>query len=336
MRASATVAIRQVADLAPGLAVVVVGVVAAVAVHAAVDSVAQLVAAVVIGTLCTNLGLVGPSMRPGLKFAAKRLMRFGVVLLGFRLSLGQIADLGVPTLVVVLVTVVATFFGAQWIGRRMGLSPGFCLLVGTGFSICGLSAIAAVEDASGSSEEEVATAMGLVTLCGTLAIFVVPWAAHVIGLSDDQTGTWIGASVHDTAQVVAAASTAGASIVAVAIAVKLTRVLLLAPIVTGVNIQRARRASTTGTSGRRPSLVPLFVVGFLVCVLIRTSGVLSDGALDTAKSLETLVLTAAMFGLGTEVDVQKIRMLGVRPLLLGAASWLGVALVSLAAVTVTA
>lgn len=336
MRSSATVAVRKVADLAPGLGLVVVGVIAAAAIHAVVDSLAQLVIAVLIGTLCTNLGVVGPIMRPGLKFAAKRLMRFGVILLGFRLSLGEIADLGAATLVVVIVTVVATFFGAQAIGQRMGLSPGFCLLVGTGFSICGLSAIAAVEDASGSSEEEVATAMGLVTLCGTLAIFVVPWAAHVIGLSDEQTGTWIGASVHDTAQVVAAAATVGPSIVAIAIAVKLTRVLLLAPIVTGVNIQRARRASLHDTSGRRPSFVPLFVVGFLVCVLIRTSGVLSDGSLDTIKSLETLVLTAAMFGLGTEVDVQRIRTLGSRPLLLGAVSWLAVALVSLATVTITA
>jgi len=313
---------------------VLAGVVIAVAITTVLDSVPRLVVAVVIGAIFGNFGVVQPSMRPGLESASKRFIRFGVILLGFRLSLGQIRDLGIPTLVVVILTVSATFFGAQYLGRRMGLSPGFSLLVGTGFSICGLSAVAAVEDGSGATEDEVATAMGLVTLCGTLAIFVIPWLSHLIDLTDDQTGTWIGASVHDTAQVVAAASTGGSQVLAVAIAVKLTRVLLLAPIVTGLNVQRARKAAAA-TPGSRPSPIPLFVALFLVCVLIRTSGVLGDGTLDTIKTVEGLVLTAAMIGIGAGVDIDRIRSLGFRPLVLGLGSWVGVAIVSLSAVLLT-
>lgn len=326
---------RTGSELVPGLALVGAGLVGALSIHAAVDSISTLVAAIVIGAILGNLGAVRPIAAPGVKFAAKRLMRLGVILLGFRLSLGQIRDLGIPTLAVVVITVVATFFGAQAIGRRMGLSPGFSMLVGTGFSICGLSAIAAVEDASGATEEEVATAIGLVTLCGTLAIFVIPWASHVIGLTDEQTGTWIGASVHDTAQVVAAASAAGSGIVAVAIAVKLTRVLLLAPIVAGVNLWRARQTPGDVIEGKQPSPVPLFVALFLLCMLVRTSGVLSDSFLDTAKTIEGLVLAAAMVGLGTGVDVRQIRTLGIRPLVLGAVAWVGVAAVSLGTVYLT-
>lgn len=327
--------------MAPGLALVIVGLVAATALNTAFSPISRLVAAVVIGTALGNVGFATPTTRPGLTFAAKRLMRVGVVLLGLRLSVGQITDLGVATLSVVVVTVFATFFGAQALGRRMGLSKGFSLLVGTGFSICGLSAIAAVEDASGSSEEEVATAMGLVTLFGTVAIFAIPFAGDVLGLTDQQLGTWVGASVHDTAQVVAAASTGGAAVLSVAIAVKLTRILLLAPVVAGVNIARARAVANVevgvdvDVDAKRPSPMPPFVAGFIACVLLRTSGVLGDQVLDTAKAIEGLMLTAAMVGLGAAVDIGRIRTLGPRPLVLGLVSWVGVAAISLSAVLAT-
>ncbi len=324
-------------EMVPGLALVAVGVAGATAINAAVSSISRLVIAVIIGALFGNFGLSTVTTRPGLRFAGKKLMRVGVVLLGLRLSISQITDLGPMTLSVIVFTVFATFFGTQALGRRMGLSRGFCLLVGTGFGICGLSAIAAVEDASGATEDEVATAMGLVTLFGTLAIFVVPFAGGVVGLTDVELGTWVGASVHDTAQVVAAASTGSAIVLTTAIAVKLTRILLLAPIVAGVNVARSRSLakSDTATDTKRPSPIPLFVAGFMACVAIRTLDVLSDGVLDTAKTIEGLMLTAAMVGLGAGVDFGRIRQLGPRPLVLGLASWIGIATVSLAAVIVT-
>jgi len=327
--------LRSGREFAPGLAIVVLGVLGATAINAAIPSVSQLVVAVIIGALLGNFGAATPATSPGLKFAAKKLMRVGVVLLGLRLSISQITDLGATTLSVIVLTVFATFFGTQALGRRMGLSKGFSLLVGTGFGICGLSAIAAVEDASDASEDEVATAMGLVTLFGTLAIFVVPWAGGLLGLTDVQLGTWVGASVHDTAQVVAAASTGSATVLTTAIAVKLTRILLLAPIVAGVNVARSRSVAKSDTTTNRPSPIPLFVAGFMACVLIRTLDVLSDAALDFAKFVEGLMLTAAMVGLGAGVDISRIRQLGHRPLVLGIAAWIGVATVSLSAVLLT-
>lgn len=322
--------------MAPGLVLVVVGLLGALAINAAVSSISVLVAAVVIGAAFGNLGVATPATRPGLRFAAKRIMRVGVVLLGLRLSVDEILDLGVPTLAVIVLTVFTTFFLTQLIGRAMGLSEGFCLLVGTGFAICGLSAIAAVEGASDSSEDEVATAIGLVTLFGTLAIFTLPVLGDVFGLSDQQLGTWVGASVHDTAQVVAAASTGGAAVLAVAVAVKLTRVMLLVPIVAGVNVRRSRSHGHLDGSGKRPPIVPLFVAGFMACVLLRTSDVLSDSVLSAGKTVEKLALASAMVGLGAAVDVRRIRQLGPKPLLLGVISWVGVASLSLGAVLIIA
>lgn len=310
----------------PGLSLIAIGSALAVAVAAPFAGLSKLTAAVAIGALMGNLGIAGPSTSRGLTFAAKRLLRVGVVLLGLRLSLSDISALGPRGLGVVIVTVGITFFGTQWIGRRLGLSRDLSLLVATGYSICGASAIAAVEGATDAEEEEVAAAIGLVTLFGSLAIVVLPLLSGPLGLTDEGFGAWAGASVHDVAQVVATASTAGAPVVAIAIVVKLTRVVLLAPIVAGVNIHR--RDERAGVDGKRPPVLPAFVALFLAAVALRTTGWLSDGVIDLAKEVEGWMLTAALVGLGAGVRIDRLRKLGPQPLVLGAIAWLMVAAVS--------
>lgn len=319
--------VREItASYAPGLVLVAIGTALAVVVAAPFAGVSKLTAAVAIGALMGNLGIARPPTAKGLAFASKKLLRVGVVLLGLRLSLSDISALGPRGLGVVIVTVGITFFGTQWVGRRLGLSRDLSLLVATGYSICGASAIAAVEGATDAEEEEVAAAIGLVTLFGSLAIIVLPLLSGPLGLTDDGFGAWAGASVHDVAQVVATASTAGAPVVAIAIVVKLTRVVLLAPIVAGVNIHR--RDERSGVDGKRPPILPAFVALFLVAVVLRTTGWLSDNVIDVAKGIEGWMLTAALVGLGAGVRIDRLRNLGPQPLVLGGIAWVVVAAVS--------
>ncbi|MGA9275966.1 YeiH family protein [Ilumatobacter sp.] len=331
-----TVTVPRIASamaLAPGLALVAVCVAAAFTVTAFAPTVSPLVAAVAIGAVLTNVGLIPEATRPGLRFAAKRLLRVGVVLLGFHLAIGEVVELGGPGLLVVAAVVTATFFGTQRLGRMLGVSPSMSLLVATGFSICGASAIAAVEGVADADDEEVAFSIGLVTLCGSLAIVVLPLLAGPLGLAGEQFGMFVGASVHDVAQVVATASTQGPEAVDSAVLVKLTRVVLLAPLVAGVTLARRRRTidvttshdSMNGRPGRRPPILPLFVVGFLAAIAIRSTGVLGAGTLNTLDHIEKVTLAAALVGLGSGVQVAKLRKLGARPLVLGAASWILVA-----------
>ncbi len=319
------------ASIVPGVAVAVAATGAAVFVNASVPQISTLIVAVVIGILIGNGSDRVDMLRPGLTFAGKKLLRVGVVLLGLRLSIGQVTALGLPTLVLVVATVAVTFFGTQAIGRRLGLSKPLSLLIATGYSICGASAIAAMESTSEAEEEEVAVAIGLVTLAGSMAMFALPVFAQMMGLSDDQFGTWVGASVHDVAQVVAAASTGGASVLAVAVVVKLTRVVLLAPIVAGVSLSRANEGDVNSDAAR-PPLLPGFVLGFLGMMALRTAGVLPDVVLSGGKTIEGLLLTAALVGLGAGVRFDRLRKLGGRPLLLGLIAWLLVAAVSLGGV----
>jgi uncharacterized integral membrane protein (TIGR00698 family) len=203
----------------------------------------------------------------------------GIVLLGLRLAVTDLLQLGIPNLAVVVV-VVATFFGTQWLGRKVGLSPGSSLLIATGFSICGASAVAAMDGVS-RNKEDVATAIAVVTIFGGLAILVLPLLQHPLGLSDTAFGTWAGASVHDVGQTVATASAAGSSALAAAVVVKLTRVVLLAPMVAGVSLWQRR--SMPRVAGRaRPPIIPLFVLRFLAAVALRSTSVLSNGVLSAA------------------------------------------------------
>lgn len=324
-----------------------------------------LVAAVLLGALLTNLGLVPAAARPGLQYAARRLLRIGIVILGLQLSLTKLRDLGLKGLGLVLITTTVTFFGTQWLGKRLGLSPGLRLLVATGFSICGASAVAAMRPVSGADDDDTVYAIGLVTICGSLAIAVLPSIGRALGFSDVRFGTWVGASVHDVAQTVAtAASRSSDAAREAAIVVKLTRVVLLAPLVAGVSIWRRRTnlgvepatapevtapgapgtpgssgsPGTPGTAGRattkRPPIVPAFVAGFLAMVVLNSAVKLPADALHLAKNVERILLASALVGLGAGVDVAKLRAIGPRPLILGLASWVLIATMTAVGVVV--
>jgi uncharacterized integral membrane protein (TIGR00698 family) len=324
--------------LAPGLALIAIFAGLAFGVHKARDTISAHVVAVGFGVILANSNRIPGPCHAGIAWARTKLLRLGVILLGFRLTLGNVAELGKRGVAVVVIVVLITFFGTQWLGRRLGLSPALSLLVATGFSICGASAIAAMKGVTpDAKEEDVVYSVALVTLCGSLAIITLPTVGHWLGFAGATLGSWIGASVHDVAQTVATASAAGGeSVKKAAIVVKLTRVILLAPLVTGVSLSKRRKDQSQPVSAEhpRPPVLPLFVACFLAVIVIRSFFTFPTRFLDGAKSLETLLFACAMVGLGVGVRFDKLRRLGPRPLILGLASWAIVAVVSAISVSV--
>ncbi|MWA13774.1 YeiH family protein [Streptomyces sp. BA2] len=317
----------------PGLALAALGVAVAWATHALIPAVPMLTAAVVLGLAAAHVpgirAVVRGRGKAGLSLAGKRLMRLGIVLLGLKLSLDDVLGLGWATVVMVLGVVAATFFGTWWLGRRMGLPGDQPLLIATGYSICGASAIGAVSEVTESEERDAAVSVALVTLCGTLAIAVLPLLQGPLGLSDAEFGRWAGASVHDVGQVVATAQTAGAGALGDAVLVKLMRVAVLAPLVAAVGLSlRARVTAARGAGRRRPPLLPLFVAGFIGMVAVRSTGWVPGAALDVAGHAQELLLAAALFGLGSAVDLPSLARTGGRVAALGFCAWVVVAGVS--------
>jgi len=326
----------------PGL--VFVGVVTFVGfnIHWKFETISPLVASLVLGVLIGNIISIPKILVSGQKFAAKKVLRFGIVLLGTQLALKQVIDLGGRELIVVVGVVALTFLGTLWLGPRLGVSKSLSLLIATGFSICGASAVAAMDGVVEADEEEVTYAIALVTLCGSLAIVLLPLLRNVLGLSDPQLfGSWVGASVHDVAQVIATSSTGGDTAVQAATVVKLSRVVLLAPLVACVSIWVRRSSSGLVAKAKkadktRVSVVPLFVVGFLVMIAVRTTGIIPDNLLSKLKTIEQVCLASALVGLGSDVRVSRLIKVGGRPLLLALISWFGIAVVSLIGVRLVA
>ncbi len=306
----------------------------------------------------TTTALAG--VRPGVAWTASTVLRAGVVLLGLQLSVPQVLTLGWRGLVVVVTTLGVTFAATLALGRALRVPRGAALLVATGFSVCGAAAISAMQGVVArpgrtpaqirEDDEAVATALALVTAYGTLAIVVLPWLSGAIGLDDEQAGLWIGASVQEVAQVVTAAGSVSAVALATATVAKLARVALLAPVVTGAGLVAVRRAGASrraddaladggrtddgrAVGGRaRVSPVPWFVVGFLVAVTLRSTGVVPAVVLDGAALVTTVAFTAAMFALGLGVDVPRLLRTGRRALALGGLSAVVVTTTSLVGV----
>ncbi|SLN01257.1 Putative membrane protein YeiH [Corynebacterium xerosis] len=319
-------------SLLPGLALSLAVAVLAQVVAPFLPGVSALIIAIVVGiTLANTVGLPAPVVA-GTDFSAKKLLRAGIVLLGLQLVLGDILALGAPMLLVVVCVVVGGIFGTIALGRLLKVDPHLTLLIGCGFSICGAAAVAAaagVTDPDDEHEEKTVTAVALVVIFGTLMIALLPAAATLLGLSERSAGLWAGASIHEIAQVVAAGGVLGGGALTVAVIVKLARILMLAPVMA---VLGARERSHGTADGKRPPLVPLFVIGFLAMVLLRSIAPLPEVVLTIGDLLQTTLLAAAMFALGTGVKVRKLLHVGARPFVLAALATLLVAAIGLGGV----
>jgi uncharacterized integral membrane protein (TIGR00698 family) len=318
----------------PGLALAGAGALAALLLAAPLPALSPIPVAVGLGILVANAATLPAATRSGLALCAKRILRLGVVLLGFRLVVGDLAALGPRAVLLVAGVALATLAGVVLLGWGLGVTRGLRLLTGTGFAICGASAIAAAQSTVDADDEEVAAALGLVLLFGTVSIALLPLAASVLDLPAAVGGAWLGAAVHDVGQAVAAAELLGPEALEVAVVVKLGRVLLLGPVlvVLALLVRRGATGGATGDTTGRPSapLVPLFVVGFAAAVIVRSLEVLPVAALSGIGLAERASFALALFALGTQVRLERLRHLGWRPVALGSLAYAVVTLVSLA------
>lgn len=292
----------------PGLILAVLGGALALLVHAVVPVLSPTLVGIALGIAAAATVGVAPSARPGLRVASRGVLRVGVALLGLQLVLPEIVALGWPMLVVIAGVVVLGIGGTLGLGRLLGVPPERALLVACGFSICGAAAVAAVEGVRESEDEDVATVVSLVVVFGSVVMLALPLGALAVGFDPVAAGAWSGASIHEVGQVVVAGGLVGGAALQVAVAVKLGRVLMLAPVLAVISA-RSRRTATV-----RPPLVPAFVLVFVALAAVRTALPVPAPVLDAAALVQSGALAVAMFALGCGVDPAVLRRTG-RPLL---------------------
>ncbi|MGR3907536.1 YeiH family protein [Burkholderia sp. SR8] len=308
---------------------------------AAVTSLSQLPAIAALGLSPLIVGIVagalyGNALRDGMpaswaagvNFSARRLLRIAVAFFGLRVSLQEIAQVGLPGLTVSVLVVVSTLAIGTWVGMKvMKLDRDAALLTAAGSAICGAAAVLAFESTLQSKPHQSAMAVGSVVLFGTLSMFVYPLAYHagLLNLDPAGLGLFFGGTIHEVAQVVGAASDISPEVAHVATIVKMTRVMLLVPVLLTLGWWLARssrsarsaNAGADGAHGKRKVAVPWFALGFLGFVIVNSLNVLPTDVTHTLNVLDTFALTMAMTALGIETRVAQIREAGPRALTTG-------------------
>ena len=284
----------------------------------------------IIGMAVHNLAGTPAIAKPGVKFSLRRILRLGIILLGFQLMLSQVVAVGAVGVSIILVTLAATFFFTKFAGRVMGVDRKLAELIAAGTSICGASAVIATTTVTQGRDEDVAYAVASVTVFGSLAMLLYPLLPGILHLSPRDFGLWSGASIHEIAQVVAASFQDGPDAGQFGTVAKLTRVMMLAPLVITLGFVAARRSVDGKQKARAP--MPWFVLGFIAVMLLNS--VIHVPPADKANIvlLTNFLLSMALAAMGLETDFSKLKAEGIKPLGLAALSWAFIAFFSLALV----
>lgn len=317
---------RQLLSYLPGL--LATGAIAGVAFSIAPllnRMVSPLILAILIGVAIRAVAGPIPLLKAGGVFAQKKLLRFAIILLGLQISVSQLLELGLGGLAIVLLVVAATMVLMIWLARCFGVDPRLGALIAAGTSICGASAVIAAGTVVQGRDEDVAYALGIVTLFGSVAMFVYPLLQPMLELSAREYGVWAGASIHEVAQVAAATYHASAESGEYGLITKLARVILLAPMLVLLGYW------VNGRGGDYAQTVPFpwFVVGFVAMIGVNSVFTLSPDIKFQMARISSFLLTVALAGLGMELHLRGLMAAGARPLLVGALGTLFIAFLSL-------
>jgi uncharacterized integral membrane protein (TIGR00698 family) len=287
------------------------------------SAVSPAILAAVIGLFLAHAVKLPDRAEAGIAFSSRSLLRWAVALLGLQVSFGQIVAIGWTGFAIVAAGLAVSFVTIRAVGRALGVAPKLAELIAAGTSICGASAVAGVNAVTGAEDEDVAYAVAMVTLFGTAAMLLYPLIDHWLMLDARRYGLWAGASIHEVAQVVGATAQVGPAATQSGAIAKLTRVLMLAPLVMSLRLGRKAEGVNTGAG------VPLFVIGFLALVAINSLIALPHELTVLAGQVSGFLLAMALGAMGLKTHINGLKAKGWAPLALGAFGALFISLFTL-------
>ena len=277
-------------------------------------------------TLAIILGIViGNSVFPkmerqlsrGVDFAKHYFLRAGVILFGFKITLQQIAAVGVAGMLVDATMLVLVFFSAYWLGTRLfKLDRETAVLIGAGSAICGAAAVIATEPVVKAQPHKVSLAVATVVVFGTTAMFLYPLMYPYLHISEQVYGLYVGSTVHEVAQVVGAGNAVSTAAGNTALIEKMLRVMLLVPFLLLLSRFFSRQEQYNGKGQRRTVTVPWFALAFLFMAVINSLNVVPETIVNSLVVIDNVLLTMAMAALGIRTHMGAIKQAGLRPMLL--------------------
>lgn len=254
----------------------------------------------------------------GVLFAKQHLLRLGIILYGFRLTFSQIADVGVSGIVIDALTLCSTFMMACWLGQKVfGLDKHTSWLIGAGSSICGAAAVLATEPVVKAEASKVTVAVATVVIFGTLAIFIYPAMYPLLAhwFSPEAYGIYIGSTMHEVAQVVAAGHAVTPETENAAVIAKMLRVMMLAPFLLFM-AARVKQLAPAGATEKSKITIPWFAIMFIVVTIFNSFHLLPNGVVQMLITLDTIMLAMAMAALGVTTHVSALKKAGAKPLMM--------------------
>ena len=267
-------------------------------------------------------------LEPGIKFSAKKILQASIILLGFEMNLHQVFAVGSQSLSIMVFTLSAAFLTAWAVGRYLNLAGKTSILIGVGTAICGGSAIAATAPVISASDRDVAYSISTIFLFNICAVFIFPFFGHLLSMSDLGFGMWAGTAINDTSSVVAASYSFSHEAGNFATIVKLTRTLMIVPITLVLAVFVSRKNTGAGNFSL-VKIFPWFIFGFLAASIISTLGWLTPATCKLLGNTGKFCIVLAMTAIGLNTHLKQLLANGFKPILLGLACWLAVALVSL-------
>jgi len=278
-----------------------------------------LILAILIGAVVGNLIKLPDSFKPGIIFSLKKVLRVAIVFLGFRLTFQNIMEVGLEGLIIDTIMLLGTFFIGIYVSTKIfKLDSSMGYLLASGSSICGASAVLATSAVVKSEMHHNAMAVATVTIFGTIAMFLYPMiykAGILLDFDDLLYGLWTGATVHEVAQVVAAGFAISEVAGNTATIAKLTRVMMLAPLLIVLSIYLAKKHSLHGaTVSLREIPIPYFVFGFIAMVGVNSIGIIPQNITHGINVVDTFLMTVAMAAMGIETNINKMKGVGMKPI----------------------
>ncbi|MFH7825318.1 YeiH family protein [Kluyvera chengduensis] len=254
----------------------------------------------------------------GVLFAKQHLLRLGIILYGFRLTFAQIADVGVSGIIIDALTLCSTFMMACWLGQKVfGLDKHTSWLIGAGSSICGAAAVLATEPVVKAEASKVTVAVATVVIFGTLAIFIYPAMYPLLAhwFSPEAYGIYIGSTMHEVAQVVAAGHAVTPETENAAVIAKMLRVMMLAPFLLFM-AARVKQLAPAGATEKSKITIPWFAIMFIVVTIFNSFHLLPNSIVQMLITLDTILLAMAMAALGVTTHVSALKKAGAKPLMM--------------------
>ena len=290
-------------------------------------SLSPMVVGIILGMLYANSlrNNLPDTWVPGIAFCGKRVLRFGIILYGFRLTFQDVVAVGFPAIIVDAIIVCGTILLGVLVGRLLKMDRSIALLTACGSGICGAAAVLGVDGAIRPKPYKTAVAVATVVIFGTLSMFLYPilYRAGVFDLSPDAMGIFAGSTIHEVAHVVGAGNAMGAAVSNSAIIVKMIRVMMLVPVLLVIAFFVAKNVAERDdeAGGSSKINIPWFAILFLVVIGFNSLNLLPKELVDFINTLDTFLLTMAMSALGAETSIDKFKKAGFKPFLLAAILW---------------